>query len=125
FQGVSQFFSFGETSTGQNIGDYLKGEDIDCDIRFTVVRNSEQPKTMYDRQIDFVNMLASSAQAGGYTELKMAEPKLAQALLKAFDIDIDANVYDTTTDVCESRLEEALSITTQFQEVKQIMEAST
>lgn len=118
FKGVTKYFPYGQTTTGQHIGGYVKGEDIDCEINFTVVRNSEQPKTSYDRQADFVNMLNASGQSGGYTVLKQSEPKLAQALLKTFDIDIDDNVYDLTTDVCETRLEEALSIQKQFMTVQ-------
>lgn len=121
FQGVSKYFSLGETNTGQHIGEQVKGEDIDCDINFTVVRNSEQPKTMYDRQVDFTNMLAVAGQAGGWSEIKQMDPKLAQAMLNVFDIDIDDNVYDLTTDVCEARLEEALAMKGQFQEIQQIL----
>lgn len=114
FQGVAKYFSFGESSSGQHIGDYLKGEDVDCEIKFTVVRNSEQPKTPYDRQADFVNMLAAAGQSGGYDMLKQQDPKLAQALLKTFDIDIDDNTYDLTVDVCETRLDEALNLQKQY-----------
>jgi hypothetical protein len=121
FQGVGKYFSYGESATGQHIGSQIKGEDIDVEIEFTVVRDSEQPKTMYDRQVDFVNMLNSAGQSGGYSELKATEPKLAQALLHAFDIDIDDNVYDLTTDVCEQRLEEANSIFDQFKTMQQVM----
>lgn len=123
FQGVSKYHSYGESSTGQHIGAQIKGEDIDCDIKFTVVRNSEQPKTMYDRQVDFVNMLAAAGQSGGYETLKATEPKLAQALLKAFDIDIDDDVYDLTVDVCETRLEEGLALQQQFMDMQQQLSA--
>lgn len=124
FQGVAVYASYGESSSGQHIGSYIKGEEIDCDVRFTVVRNSEQPKTLYDRQTDFVNMLASAGQAGGWDMIKQQDPKLAQALLEAFDIDIDDNVYDVTVDVCESRLEEALSLFKQFRQMQQTTQAA-
>lgn len=125
FQGVSKYFSFGETAAGQHIGDQIKGEDIDCEINFTVVRNSEQPKTMYDRQVDFVNMLNAAGQAGGWDMIKQMDPKLSQALLKTFDIDIDEDVYDLTVDVCETRLEEALNLAKQFKTMQQMMAQQT
>jgi hypothetical protein len=121
FEGVGQYFSYGKTTGGQEIGGHVKGEDVDTDIEFTVMRNSEQPKTMYDRQADFVNMLSAAGQSGGYDMLKAQDPKLAQALLKAFDIDIDDDVYDTTVDVCEKRLDEALAMQDQFKEIQQMM----
>lgn len=125
FQGVSKYFSYGESSSGQHIGSHIKGEEVDCDIRFTVVRNTEQPKTMYDRQVDFVNMLNAAGQSGGYDMIKQTDPKLAQALLTAFDIDIDDNVYDLTVDVCETRLDEGLNIFQQFTAMKQQMFQAT
>lgn len=124
FQGISKYFSYGESANGQHIGEHLKGEDVDCDIQFTVVRNSEQPKTMYDRQVDFVNMLNAAGQSGGYDQLKAQDPKLAQALLKAFDIDIDDDVYDLTVDVCEARLDDALALQKQFLDLQQQMSAT-
>lgn len=124
FKGISKYFSYGESANGQHIGEHLKGEDVDTDIEFTVVRNSEQPKTMYDRQVDFVNMLNAAGQAGGFDQIRTTEPKLAQALLKTFDIDIDDNVYDLTVDVCEQRLDEALMLQKQFLELQQQLSQS-
>jgi len=114
FKGVKQFFSFGETSTGQMMGDHIDGDDIDCDVKFTAVRDSEQPRTPYSRQIDFGNMMAVAGQAGGIEQLKANDPKLLQAMYDVFDIDIDDASYDVMADVCEDRLEDAFNLKKQY-----------
>lgn len=117
FTGVKKWVSMGQTEN-HPIGRYVDGADVDDEIEFTVVRDSEQPKTNYDRQIDFVNMMATANQGGGYAILKQTEPKLTTALLKAFDIDLGEHDYDTITDVCESRMDEAFAMSDQIEQIK-------
>lgn len=119
FKGVSQYVSFGETDTGQSIGGHVKGEDINTDVQFTVVRDSEQPKTMYDRQTDFANMMMVASSAGGIQMVQQTDPKLYEAMLRVFDIDIDNNTYSVMADVCEDRLEEAFALQEQYLMVQQ------
>lgn len=123
FQGLNQWFNLGQTPGQRPIGRNVQTEEIDCDIEFTVVRDSEQPKTMYDRQVDFVNMMNVAAAGGGYTQIKATDPKLADAMLKAFDIDIDDETMDMITDVCEERLEQALELQSQYQMFTQVAQA--
>ena len=110
FKDVSMYMSFGQTQEGQEVGDFVKGSQIDCDIRFTAIRNSEQPKTDYDRQMDFANMLSLVGGGAGYAQLKQLDPQLITSLQKTFDLDLGDDVYDCLSDVCEERLEEAFEV---------------
>jgi len=121
FQGISQYYNFGQTENKRQIGRHVKTEEIDPDVQFVVVRDSEQPKTMYDRQVDFVNMMNVAGTAGGYQVLKQQDPKMAEALLKAFDIDVDDQMYTTLVDVCEERLDQALELSSRFMFFSQVM----
>lgn len=114
FKGVSMYLSFGETENKRAIGRHVKGEEVDPDIEFAVVRDSEQPKTMYDRQIDFVNMMNVAATNGGLPLIKQSDPKMAEMLFKAFDIDAGDETYTTLVDVCEERLDQVLNLQKQF-----------
>lgn len=123
FQGIAHYFPMGSAENQKTVGKYIKGEEVDPTTMFRVVRNSEQPKTMYDRQMDFVNMLATAGSAGGVEVLKQQDPKLYSALLKAFDLELNDDVYETVVNVCEERLEEALEIYKQYQMFSQMAEA--
>lgn len=114
FTGIKQYFSFGETETGQSVGDFIDGTDVNDNIEFVVVRDSEQPKTPLDRQMDFVNMMAVAGQGGGLDVLKSSDPRLYEAMMKSFDIDLDDNTYSTMVDVCENRLEQAFELSEQY-----------
>jgi hypothetical protein len=120
FQGVKQYVSMGITETNQEVGAMISGEDINTDIEFTIVRNSEQPKTPYDRQTDFANMMQVASQAGGILQVKQVDDRLYDTLLKTFDIDMDDNTYSTMSDVCEQRLENAFTIKSQFDQLTQL-----
>jgi hypothetical protein len=120
FEGLKQYFSFGQTENKRQVGRHVSTEEIDPNVSFTVVRDSEQPKTMYDRQIDFVNMMNVAGTAGGYQVLKQTDPKMAEALLKAFDIDLDDQSYTTMVDICETRLDQALELQERFQFFQQV-----
>lgn len=115
FHGVSQYYSFGETENKTQVGRHVRTEEIDPDVEFVVVRDSEQPKTMYDRQVDFVNMMNVASAAGGYDMLKQTDPKMAEALMKAFDIEVDDQTYTVLVDVCEGRLDQALELQSRFE----------
>lgn len=121
FSGVKQFMSFGENATGQTIGEMIDGDDVNETIEFAVVRDSEQPKTPLDRQLDLVNLMTVVANAGGLEQIKAMDPELYDACLRAFDIDINENTYSTIIDICETRLEQALALLEQYNQIESIM----
>lgn len=117
FKGVSQYFSYGTTSNNMSVGQQIKGEDIDCSIEFVVVKDSYRPKTRISQQ----SGLAASSQIimnfGGIDVLKANEPDLLHDILKTFDVDLAVDDYDTTEDLCWSRLQQAVQMAGQDPQV--------
>lgn len=117
FSDVRVYHKISKNDSKRSYGEFISGSEVDPKIPFVVVRDSEQPRTMYDRQMDFMNMMSVANQGGGWQVLKEADPKIVDALTKVFDIDIGDNDYDTISTVNDQRIEEALD---QFRAMKQV-----
>jgi len=108
FKGVSKYFSFGTTSQDIGVGEYIKGEDIDPEIHFVVVKDSQRPKTRNTQQSNFAAVMQMAGGAQGLMILKESAPDLLDNLLKTFDLELDISDYDTMEDLCSMRLQQAI-----------------
>lgn len=108
FQGVSKFFAFGTTKQDMAVGEQIKGDDVDCEIEFVVVKDSIRPKTRYSQQSGLAAASQICANFGGIDVLKEQHPNLLHNILQTFDVDIDVDDYDTMEDLCWQRLQQAV-----------------
>lgn len=110
FTDVSRYFSFSSGKYKTHKGGLVKGSEIDPEIEFVVVRDSEAPKTRTTKQIDTQNFMLVVGGAQGLTVLMQTDSKLVSALAKTYDVDLDLDTYDEIKDICKARLEMAMSL---------------
>jgi len=110
FKGVSKFFTYGTTKQNIGVGEHIKGEDVDPEIEFVVVKDSQRPKTRYGQQTSFAAIMEMSGGAAGLVALKQQAPDLLNQMLKTFDVEMDIDDYDAMEDLCWRRLQQALQI---------------
>jgi hypothetical protein len=114
FKGVSKYFTYGTTKQDLAVGENIKGEDVDPEIQFVVVANSERPKTRYTQKQAFAEMMAIVGGAEGLVALKQVAPDLLSEMLKTFDLELAIDDYDTIEDLCWRRLKQVLEIGREF-----------
>lgn len=117
FQGVSQWHSYGTTKNQVSVGEQIKGEDIDPNIEFVIVKDSTQPKTRYSQQSGWAASSQVIAQFGGMEILQQTHPDLIHEIFQSFGVDTAADDYDTTEDLCWRRLQQAIQMAGQPPEV--------
>jgi len=110
FKGVSKFFAYGTTKQNFAVGESIKGDDIDTNIEFVVVKDSQRPKTRYGQQSSFATIFQLAGGAKGIAEMKAMTPDLLDAMLKTFDLELDIDDYDTMEDLCWMRLQQAIQL---------------
>lgn len=110
FKGISKFFTYGTTKQNIGVGEHIKGEDVDPEIEFVVVADSQRPKTRYGQQTAFAAVMEMSGGAAGLVALKEQAPDLLNQLLKTFDVQLDVDDYDSMEDLCWLRLQQALEL---------------
>lgn len=110
FKGVSKFFTYGTTKQNIGVGEHIKGEDVNPEIEFVVVKDSQRPKTRYGQQTSFAAVMEMSGGAAGVVALKMQAPDLLNQMLKTFDVELDIDDYDAMEDLCWMRLQQAIEL---------------
>lgn len=90
----------------------VSGNDIDPDVDFVIVENSQIPQNYYLRKVDYMAFAnaVSTITPGGYMELKATDPELLKILSKTFGVDIGPDEYDQITEICRSRMQNAFEI---------------
>jgi hypothetical protein len=119
FKGVSRSFTHGTTSQGIAVAEQIKGEDVDPEIEFVVVANSERPKTRFTQQQALASAFAIAGGAEGFAVLKQSAPDLLNELLKTFDLDLSIDDYDTIEDLCWKRLQQVCEVAKQYEQETQ------
>ncbi len=114
FKGVSKYFTYGTTKQDLAVGENIKGEDVDPEIEFVVVANSERPKTRYTQKQAFAEMFAISGGAEGLMVMKQAAPDLLSEMLKAFDLELAIDDFDTMEELNWRRLKQILEVAKEF-----------
>jgi hypothetical protein len=110
FKGQKKYFTYGSTKQDLAVGDFIKGEDVDPEIEFVVVANSERPKTRYTQQQNLAMVMNIVGGAEGIVALKQVAPDLLNNLLDTFDIDLDIDDYDSVEATAWKRLQQALDV---------------
>jgi hypothetical protein len=119
FKGVSRYFSYGTTKQDLAVGEQIKGEDVDPDIEFVVISDSERPKTRYTQQQSLAMAFQILGGAEGIAALKQTAPDLLNETLKTFDIELSIDDYDTVEDLCWKRLKQVTEVAKQYEQETQ------
>lgn len=118
FQGVSKPFSHGTTKQDIAVVENIKGEDVDPEIEFVVVANSERPKTRFTQQQAMATVL-QLVGPDGIVQLKQVAPDLLDEILETWDIELSIDDYDTLEDLCWKRLQGVLQVAKEYDQTVQ------
>lgn len=84
----------------------FSGIDVDADLRFEVVPNSEMTRTIYDVRKDLGEFHAQFGGIMGFLEAKKMYPREVADLAKKWNIDIEDEDYDAITGICAKRIDQ-------------------
>jgi len=82
----------------------LKGADLDTDLLYEVIKNSEIPTGPYQTRKNLNDMLLMTGGVAGYMQLVEAKPQMATKIERAFDVDIATDEFDEVAELCRKRL---------------------
>jgi hypothetical protein len=107
---------FPESRTIQLTGRYgeqqsvdLKGADLDTDLTYQVVKNSEIPTGPYQTRKNLNDMLLMTGGVEGYMMLVEQKPQMAAKIEQAFDVDLETDAFDAVSELCRKRLNQMKS----------------
>lgn len=92
---------------------YLSGADLDSDISFEVVKDSELPRNMFIKREDVATMFMLLGGAQGYQTLQQTNPELLVEIEKLFNARLSSEAYDQVASLCQQRI-------TQLRQVAQV-----
>lgn len=84
----------------------LSGIDVDAELRFEVVKNSELTRTIYDIRKDMGEFYAQFGGIMGFLEAKKMYPREVSELAKQWNIDIEDEDYSAIESICSKRIEQ-------------------
>jgi hypothetical protein len=82
----------------------LKGADLDTDLNYEVVKNSEIPASPYQARKNLNDMLLMTGGIEGYVMLVEQKPQMAAKIEQAFDVDLETDEFDDVAELCRKRL---------------------
>lgn len=82
----------------------LKGADIDNDLLYEVVKDSELPRNSESKKEAQMAFFQNMGGAEGYITLKERYPEMVGSMERLWDIDVEEQSYDVITGVCRNRL---------------------
>lgn len=82
----------------------LKGADLDTDLNYEVVKNSEIPTGPYQTRKNLNDMLLMTGGIEGYVMLVEQKPQMAAKIEQAFDVDLETDEFDDVAELCRKRL---------------------
>jgi hypothetical protein len=84
----------------------LSGIDVDAELRFEVVKNSELTRTIYDIRKDMGEFYAQFGGIMGFLEAKKMYPREVSELAKQWNVDIEDEDYSAIESICSKRIEQ-------------------
>jgi hypothetical protein len=108
---------FPESRTIQLTGKYgeqqsidLKGSDLDTDLNYQVIKNSEIPTGPYQTRKNLNDMFVMAGGVEGYMMLVEQKPQMAAKIEQAFDVDLETDAFDDVAELCRKRLNQMKSV---------------
>jgi len=91
-------------NNGEQQAIQLRGADLDTDLIYEVVKNSEIPKGPYQVRNNLTNFFAVTQGVEPYLMLVESKPQMASKLEQAFDVDLETDEFDDVAELCRKRL---------------------
>ncbi len=91
---------------GEVTGMWLKAADLSDDLMAEVVPESYLPKTNYDKQQAFQQLLLMTGGPAGFFQLEKEAPELLHQVTQALGIDLGSKDYSAVTQLCRLRIEQ-------------------
>lgn len=117
FPDIKRNFSLGASSNRQFSQIEVAGRDIDPEIEFVIVANSEIPQNYYSRKVDYLGFTQVVGGIPIIEQLSQANPRLLNVYEKAFNIDLGMNGFDRIEEVCQLRMRQAFDLAELFGEL--------
>lgn len=99
----------------QSKGKWFKGADIEGDFEFFVEKDSEVPRNQFTKRQEMMEMF--TGVFGGYQNYQMAkqtDPEEVNAILRAYNIDLEADTSDVIAEICRERIDNAFVLADQM-----------
>jgi len=82
----------------------LAGSDVDAELRFEVVKNSELTRTIYDIRKDLNEFYAQFGGIMGFLEARKTFPREVSEIAKQWNVNIEDEDYDAISSICTKRI---------------------
>lgn len=115
FSSVTREFSLGISTSNTHEAITVDGEDVNPEIDFVVVSDSEIPQNFYVRKMDYLSFTQAVGGLQAIMGLSEVNPRLLRAYERAFNVDLGLNNFDRIEDVCRRRMEQAFVLLEMFQ----------
>jgi len=115
---VKQYFPLGSKFGAQN-GVYLSGADLDKDLVFKAVRNSEIPKTQYTVRDDIDRFLLAAGGLAGAAQAQSANPKFFNEVSRKYNVEFEIDNFDEAEQISRQRFEDARGVQRSFAQIEQ------
>lgn len=102
---IQRYFSLGG-ATGQQSGMWLSAADLEGDIRFDVVDESELPQNSVTRQERVVTFFGLFGGFPGYQAALQTNPELVNELGKLWNVSTVSTGFDANAQLCRRRIEQ-------------------
>lgn len=102
---IHRYFGLGGAS-GQQSGMWLSAADLEGDIKFEVVEESELPQNSITRQDKFINFFAMFGGFEGYQAAVLTNPELVAELSRLWGVTTSSSGFDTNAQLCRRRIEQ-------------------
>lgn len=102
---IQRFFPLAG-ATGQQSGIWLSAADLDADIRFEVVDESELPQNSLTRQDKVITFFGLFGGFPGYQAALQTNPELVNELGKLWNVTTSSTGFDANAQLCRRRIEQ-------------------
>lgn len=117
---VARFIMYKQASPGGQFGIEVSGEEVQGEYSWSYVPGSEQPKTRFTILESKVNMYSQFGGILPYLQAKTQMPEQVAEIERDFDVEIGGTFYDTTSEICRLRFNNAQAM---MQQAAQTSEA--
>lgn len=99
----------------------LAGADVDADLRFEVVKNSELTRTIYDIRKDMSDFYAQFGGLMGFLEAKKMYPREVSELANQWNVEIEDEDYSAIESICTKRIEQMMQGLSRTQDPNELL----
>lgn len=99
----------------------LAGTDVDAELRFEVVKNSELTRTIYDIRKDLNDFYMQFGGLMGFLEARKLYPREVSELANQWNVQIEDEDYSAIESICSKRIEQMKAGMQQTQDPNELL----